>query len=76
MSLRPIKLKKGIRRTMASPKPTFEEWMDRVNRALLNTRGISIHDMPDYLWRKDYNSNLKPLITLNRAIRYWKGFGW
>jgi hypothetical protein len=39
---------------------TFDHWMERLNRCCQLDFGISIHDLPDMLFRDAYDSGLSP----------------
>ena len=39
---------------------TFEQWMERVDQVCQMDFGISIHDLPDMLFRDAYDSRQSP----------------
>ena len=47
----------------------FRAWMLRVNRAVTFAIGLSTDDLPDYLYRDDYDAGYPATETARRAIR-------
>ena len=39
---------------------TFDQWMERVDHVCQMDFGLSIHDLPDMLFRDAYDSGLSP----------------
>ncbi len=39
---------------------TFDQWMEQVDRCCQLDFGLSIHDLPDMLFRDAYDSGLSP----------------
>lgn len=39
---------------------TFEDWMERIDRCCQMDFGLSIHDLPDMLFRDAFDSGLSP----------------
>jgi hypothetical protein len=39
---------------------TFDTWMERIDRCCQLDFGLSIHDLPDMLFRDAYDSGLTP----------------
>lgn len=39
---------------------TFDDWMDQVNDVCEGKFGLSIHDLPDMLFRDAYEDGLSP----------------
>lgn len=55
--------------TTKTPKPTFEQWMAAVNRAVERTAGLSADDLPDCAYRDWYDLGTTPERAARKAIR-------
>ena len=64
-----IRIKPGIPYELdPGDNPTFEQWMARVDRVILTSIGISIHDLPDCPFRDWYDDRLRPVRAAARAL--------
>jgi hypothetical protein len=52
--------------------PDLAEWLKSVDRLAYKRIGVSIFDMPDYLWADSYRSGDSPEEGLADAIEYWE----
>lgn len=49
---------------------TFEEWMAKVNKLLLNTVGMVAADLADVNYREMWEDDYTPSAAAKKAIRY------
>lgn len=49
-------------------KLTFEAWFAAVDKCCAERAGVSVHDLPDKLWRDWYGFGMKPCEAANRAL--------
>jgi hypothetical protein len=65
-----IGIKPGASPTMrGDDRPTFDEWMNRIDRVMFSTRGLTTSDLPDCEYRDWYDDRIKPIFAANRALR-------
>jgi len=66
-----IKVKPGVPSQMADDdRPTFEEWMSRIDRLVSRVVGLSIYDLDDCLFRDWYDDRLRPIHAANKALKH------
>lgn len=65
-----IPVKKGVGQKMdATDRPTYDEWMRRVDALLRKYVGLSYADLVDCTWMEWYEKRLRPIRAANRALR-------
>ncbi len=65
-----LKIKPGIPYELdADDNPTFEEWMQRIDRVVTRAVGLSIHDLPDCTFRDWYEERMRPVWAADAALR-------
>ncbi len=63
-----IKVKPGTPNKMDSTDArTFEQWMEAVDRVCWLALGLSVHDLPDCLFRDWYDDRVRPVRAAQRA---------
>ena len=66
-----IKIKAGTPYEMdTNDRPTFDQWMGRVDALMYRVVGLSVYDLPDcdfYTWYND--ERLRPIRAANRALK-------
>ena len=69
-----IKVKKGIPMLMDdTDRPTFEEWMARVDRLVSRHVGISVYDLEDAPFMEWYEDRVRPIRAANKALKRQQG---
>ena len=65
-----IKVKAGIPKTMDSDDlPTFQTWMDRIDRFISRAAGCSVQDLVDCPFMDWYEARLRPIHAANKALK-------
>ena len=65
-----IKVKAGIPMHMDdADRPTFEAWMDRIDKVLFRNTGVSSGDLPDCPYRDWYDDRVRPIRAANKALK-------
>ena len=65
-----IRIKEGTPYEMdASDRPTFEQWMERVDSIVWRAVGCSVYDLPDVDFHTWYDERLLPIRAATRAVR-------
>lgn len=65
-----IQIKAGVPEEMAEDdRPSFEEWMSRIDRMLIRYRGISLYDLEDCPYRDWYEERIRPIYAANKALK-------
>ena len=69
-TVKTLKIKKGLPMTMdEGDQPSFEQWMERVDRFVQLACSVSVHDLVDQPYRDWFDARLRPVRAANRAIR-------
>jgi len=65
-----LKVKRGLPYTMdPDDKPSFEQWMNRIDLLMWKHRGVSIYDLEDCPFRDWYDDRIRPVRAANRALK-------
>jgi len=66
-----IKVKAGTPKEMPDDdRPSFDEWMERVDRLCWRLVGLSIQDLPDCRYWAWWDDRLRPVWAVQRAARH------
>lgn len=70
MNLQTIKIKDGTPATLnPGDNPTYEQWLNRVNKWVSSFTGLDLRDLQDMKYRDWYDARLRPIRAANRVIR-------
>ncbi len=65
-----LKIKPGVPHELdPGDNPTFEEWMQRVDRVVTRAVGLSVYDLPDCRYRDWYQERMRPVWAANEALK-------
>ena len=65
-----LKIKPGVPMKMdANDNPTFDQWMDRIDRVISKYRGISVYDLEDCPFTEWYDNRIRPIKAANKALK-------
>ncbi len=65
-----LKIKPGVPHELdPGDNPTFEEWMQRVDRVVTRAVGLSVYDLPDCRYRDWYDERMRPVWAADEALR-------
>jgi hypothetical protein len=66
-----IKVKPGTPRKLDdSDNPTFDQWMERIDKIIWHCLFLSIHDLPDINFMDLYEKRTRPIWAAKKAARY------
>lgn len=54
---------------MSKKEMNFQDWMDKVDKEVINYCGLSVHDLPDCCFRDWFDDGASPKQAAKRAIK-------